>query len=143
MPQRTKEFGRIVPTKMFQTITDSGDTVEGAIDVPASETNVLEILSQNWRNIFIEGRNEDGSNTSDWKFYGTRKYNDSIPASGNSFWDVTGDHWESVSSDQNTVATTTNITPVELVDKGYTYIVVTVEGSGADTSTIARAILTA
>jgi len=143
MPQRLVDFGRVGLTRMFQTITTAGDKLEGPIDVPAAETNVLEIVAQNWKNVFLEGRNEDGSNTSDWKFYGTRKFNDSVPATGDSFWTVTEDHWEpAISPDQDTVATGTNITPVVLTDLGFTYIVVTVEGSGADTSTIARAILT-
>lgn len=142
MPQRSKDFGRILANRIYQTITTTGDEVEGPIDVPAAETNVLEILAQNWRHIFIEGRNEDGTATSDWKFYGSRKYNESVPPTGDTFWDVTEDHWEEASIDQDTVATGTNITPVVLLDKGYVYLVVTVEGSVADTSTIARAVLT-
>ena len=143
MPQRSKDFGRILANRIYQTITDTGDEVEGPIDVPATQTNVLEILAQNWRQIFIEGRNEDAVTTSDWKFYGTRKYNEAIPPTEDTFWDVTEDHWEAtISTDQDTVATTTNITPVTLLDKGYTYIVVTVEGSAADASIIARAVLT-
>ena len=143
MPQRAKDFGRVLPTRIYQTETVAGDDAEGPIDVPAAETNVLEILAQNWRQMFIEGRNEDGANTSTWNFYGTRKYMESVPPTGNAFWTVTGDHWELASTEQAAVATSTNITPVELLDKGYTYLVVTVEGSGADTATIARAVLTA
>jgi hypothetical protein len=143
MPQRSKDFGRVVPIRIYQTETAAGDEAEGPIDVPAAETNVLEILAQNWRQVFIEGRNEDAVATSTWKFYGTRKYMEAVPPSGNAFWAVTGDHWETASADQAAVAVSTNITPVELLDKGYTYLVVTVEGSVADTSTIARAILTA
>lgn len=143
MPQRMVELGRIVPNRIYQTITTAGDKVEGPIDVPATETNVLEMLTQGWRTLSIEGYNNDGTNTSNWKFYGTRKFNESVPASGDSFWDVTGVHWETASADQSTIATSTAITSVNLVDKGYTYVVITVAGSGADTSTIARVVLTA
>jgi hypothetical protein len=142
MPQRSKDFGRILANRIYQTITTAGDEVEGDISVTTSETNVLEILAQNWRQVFIEGRNEDATNTSDWGFYGTRKYNESVPPTGNAFWDVTGAHWEEASPDQDAVTTTTNITPITLLDKGYTYIVVTVEGNIAATDTIARAVLT-
>lgn len=143
MPQRMKDFGRVVPNRIYQTITTAGDEVEGPVDIADSETNVLEILSQNWRHVFLEGRNDDGTNTSTWNFYGTRKYNESIPGSGDTFWDVTENHWELVSTEQAAVGTGTNITPVTLTDLGYTYIVVTVTGSAAGTATIARAVLTA
>jgi len=144
MPQRSRELGRVVPQKIFQTITTAGDLVEGPVNTGGTtEVNILEMLTQNWRNIFIEGRNADGTNTATFRFYGTRKYNETIPSTGDSFWDVTGVHWETVSADQAAVGTGTNITPVELVDKGYTYIVVTVQSAIAGTSTILRAVLTA
>ena len=144
MPQRSQELGRIVPFRIYQTIVTAGDLVEG-IHTPAgtTEENLLEMLCQNWRQIFIEGRNEDDTNASTFRFYGTRKFNASVPATGDSFWDVTGVHWETASTDQAAVATNTNITPVELLDKGYTYIVVTIQSAVAATETIARAILTA
>lgn len=144
MPQRSQELGRIVPFKAFQTITNAGDTVEGP-HTPAgtTEENVLEMLTQNWRHIFIEGRNEDDTNTATFRFYGTRKFNSSVPPTGDAFWTVTGDHWEEAATAQAAVATNTNITPVVLTDKGYTYVVVTIQSAVAATETIARAILTA
>lgn len=143
MPQRSREFGRILANKMFQTIAAAGDLVEGKITTAGTtEENLLEMLTQNWRTIFIEGRNEDDTNTSTFRFYGTRKYNESVPDTGNAFWDVTGVHWETASADQAAVATNTNITPVEIVDKGYTYIVVTIQSAVAATETIGRALLT-
>ncbi len=145
MPQRSREFGRILATKAFQTITAAGDLVEGPITTAGTtEENLLEMLTQNWRTIFIEGRNEDATNTASFKFYGTRKWNETIPPTGDTFWDVTEDHWEAtISADQDDVATGTNLTPVVLIDKGYTYVVVTVESAVAATDTICRAILTA
>jgi len=142
MPQRLNDFGRVGLTRMYQTITTTGDKVEGLVSVPdAGVTNVLEIVAQNYKNAFIEGRNEDSTNTSSWEIFGTRKFNDSVPATGDTFWTTTEDHWESIDT-QAAVGTGTNITPVELVDKGYTYLVVTVSGDTAATDTIARAILT-
>lgn len=142
MPQRLVDFGRVGLTRMYQTITSTGDKLEGSVSVPtAGTTNVLEIVAQNYKNAFIEGRNDDATNTSDWEIFGTRKFNDSVPATGDTFWDVTGAHWESINLQAN-VTTTTNITVVELVDKGFTYLVVNVTADVAATDTIARAILT-
>ncbi len=142
MPQRLNDFGRVGLTRMYQTITTTGDKLEGSVSVPdAGVTNVLEIVAQNYKNAFIEGRNDDATNTSDWEIFGTRKFNDSVPAEGDAFWDITGDHWESINT-QADVTTNTNITPIELVDKGYTYLVVNVTADVAATDTIARAILT-
>jgi hypothetical protein len=139
-----KEFGRVLANKIFQTITTSGDLVEGP-HTPSgtTEENLLEMLTQNWRMIHIEGRNEDDTNTSTFRFYGTRKYLETIPPSGDAFWDVTGVHWEQASADQAAVGTNTNITPVTLSDTGYTYVVVTIQSAVAATETIARAVLTA
>ena len=141
MPQRLVESGRIVPIRIYQTITTAGDTAEGAFDVGNSEINILEIVVQSWRQIFIEGRNDDGSNTTTQVIYGTRKWNDSVPATGNIFWDITENHWE-VLDTQAAIASNTNALPKEFVDKGYTYFVVTQKGSGAGTSIINRAVLT-
>ncbi len=144
MPQRMNDFGRVGLTRMYQTITATGDKAEG--DTPATNaaggTNILEMVGQNWKNVFIEARNEDATNTASFEAFGTRKFNDSVPDSGNAFWDVTEDHWESIEASQDDVATATNITPIEIVDKSYTYIVLNVLAAVAPTDTIARAILT-
>jgi len=143
MPQRMKDYGRISSWRMYQTITTAGDLLEGSVSVPtAGTTNVLEMVTQNYKNVFVEGRNEDSTNTSDWIVYGTRKFNDTVPPTGNIFWDITEDHWEEVEATQANVATGTNIVPVEIVDKAYTYIVVNVTGDVAAVDTIARAIVT-
>jgi len=142
MPQRLKDFGRVGLTRMYQTITNTGDIVEGVVSVPtAGTTNVLEIVAQNYKHVFIDGRNNDATNTSDWVIYATRKFNESVPATGATFWDVTEAHWITLST-QTDVATTTDITPVDTTDKGYTYYVVNVTADVAATDTIARAILT-
>ncbi len=143
MPQRMKDYGRISSWRMYQTITTAGDLLEGSVSVPsAGTTNVLEMVTQNYKNVFIEGRNEDATNTSDWIVYATRKFNESVPATGATFWDVTEDHWEEAETEQSNVTTGTNIVPVVLVDKGYTYVVVNVTGDVAAVDTIARAIVT-
>ena len=144
MPQRSQELGRIVPYKIFQTISTAGDLVEGPhTTAGTTQENVLEMLVQNWRHVFIEGQNDDPTNTASFKFWATRKFNASVPATGDTFWDVSEDHWETASADQDAVATGANITPVILLDKGYTYVVVTAESDTAATLTIARAVLTA
>jgi len=142
MPQSFKDYGRVGITRMYQTIASTGDTTEGVISIPtAGTTNALEIVAQNFKNAFIEGRNEGPTNTSDWVIYATRQFNDSVPATGATFWDVTEDHWEAVDTQANVVADN-NITVVELVDKGYTYLVVNITSDVAVTNNRARAILT-
>jgi len=143
MPQRMKDYGRISNWRMYQTITTAGDLVEGSVSVPtAGTTNVLEMVTQNYKNIFVEGRNDDATNTSDWVVYATRKFNESVPATGATFWDVTEDHWEVAETAQSNVAAGANLVPVVLLDKGYTYVVVNVTADVAATDTIARAIVT-
>jgi hypothetical protein len=127
MPQRFYDYGVHTRNAMYQTITTVGDVEEGPITLPEPETNILEIVAQNHKNIFIEGRNNGADNTVTQKIYGTRKWNASVPATGNAFWTVTGNHWEVVNT-QAAINITTNATPVELVDKGYTYLVVTGDG---------------
>ena len=127
MPQRFVDSGRIVPMRAYQSITTAGDLLEGPITLPEAETNILEIVCQSWRQVFIEGRNEGADNTVTQKVYGTRKFIDSVPPQGDAFWTVTGNHWEVVDT-QAAIAVTTNATPVVLVDKGYTYLVVTGDG---------------
>jgi len=143
MPQRLKDYGRISNWRMYQTITTTGDLLEGSVSVPtAGTTNVLEMVTQNYKNVFVEGRNDDATNTSDWTVYATRKFNDTVPPTGNAFWDVTGDHWEIAETAQLDVAAGANLVPVVLVEKGYTYVVVNVTADVAATDTIARAIVT-
>lgn len=127
MPQRFQDSGRIVPMRIYQSITTAGDESEGPIVLPEPETNILEIVSQSWRTVYLEGRNEDTTNTVTQKIYATRKFNQSVPPQGDTFWTVTEDHWELIDT-QTSIGTSTNATPVELVDKGYTYIVVTGDG---------------
>jgi len=142
MPQRFKDYGRVGITRMYQTITTAGDIVEGIVSVPtAGTTNVLEIVAQNFKNVYIEGRNDDATNTSDWEIFATRKFNDSVPATADTFWTTTEDHWESLNTQAN-LGTETNLVVQEYVDKGYTYLVVNVTADVAATDTIARAILT-
>ena len=43
MPQRYVDSGRIVPFRIYQTITATGDTAEGPVTLPEAKTNVLEI----------------------------------------------------------------------------------------------------
>lgn len=124
MPQRFQDYGVHTRNAMYQTITSAGDLVEGAITLPEAETNILEMVVQNHKNVFIEGRNQDTVNTVTQKIYATRKFNASVPATGNAFWTVTGDHWVAINT-QAGIAVSTNATAVELVDKGFTYIVVT------------------
>lgn len=141
MPQRFQDSGKIIPIRIYQTIATSGDLVEGTVTLTSTESNNLEIVAQSWRQVFIEGRNDGSTNTADQKIYGTRKFNLSVPDTGDSFWDVTADHWEVVDT-QPTIAVSTNSTPVTLVDKGYTYLVVT-GLSASGTTFISRAVLTA
>lgn len=134
MPQRLVDSGRIVPFRIYQTITTSGDTAEGPVTLPEVKTNVLEIVSQSWRQVFIESRNDDPTNTVTQTIYGTRKFNESVPATGDSFWDVTQSHWELLDTQAN-IAISTNGTPKEYVDKGYTYFVVAADAQdGAQAS---------
>lgn len=144
MPQRSKDFGRVNPWRVYQTITTAGDEVEGAVLIGDTETNVLEILGQNWKVATIESRNEDDTDTADFKIYGTRKYMESIPASGDTFWDVTEPHWQLLDT-QNTVAVNTNTTPVIHENQAYTYYVVTGKATVAakDVLLISRAVLSA
>jgi len=142
MPQRMKDYGRISNWRMYQTITNTGDLLEGIVSVPtAGTTNILEMVTQNYKSVFIEGRNDDATNTSDWEIFGTRKFNDTVPATGATFWDTTEDHWESLFTSAN-LTTTTNLAPQEYVDKGYTYMVLNVTADVAATDTIGRAIVT-
>ena len=143
MPQRFKDYGRVGITRMYQTIANAGDTSEGVVSVPtAGTTNVLEIVAQNFKNAYVEGRNEGPTNTSDWVVYGTRQFNESVPATGATFWDVTENHWEVAETAQANVAADANLVPVVLVDLGYTYLVVNVTSDVAATNNRARAILT-
>ena len=135
MPQRFYDYGVHTRNAMYQTITTVGDVEEGPITLPEPETNILEIVAQNHKNVFIEGRNDGADNTVTQKIYGTRKWNASVPATGNAFWTVTGNHWEVVDT-QAAIAVTTNATPVELVDKGYTYLVVTGDGPTGSVATV-------
>jgi len=123
MPQRFEDFGRIVPYRMYQTLTATGDTAEGPVTLPEAKTNILEIVCQSWRQVFIESRNDDPTNLITQTIYATRKFNASVPATGNIFWDVTEDHWELLNT-QTDIAVSTNGVPFSLVDKGYTYLVV-------------------
>lgn len=134
MPQRYVDSGRIVPFRIYQTITATGNTTEGPVTLPEAKTNVLEIVCQSWRQVFIESRNDDPTNTITQTIYGTRKFMESVPAQGDGFWDVTADHWELLDTQSN-IATATNGTPKEFVDKGYTYMVVAADGQdGAQAS---------
>lgn len=126
MPQRFQDSGKIVPIRIYQTITNPGDMIEGAIDLESSETNMLEMVCQSWRHVFIEGRNDGRAKTTQ-KIYGTRKFNTSVPGAGEEFWNVSEDHWELLET-QTDIANSTNADPLILTDKGYTYIVVTGEG---------------
>lgn len=141
MPQRMKDYGRISINRMYQTITTAGDVVEGAATVGTSETNVLEMVAQNFKSFFIEGRNTHASQTCTFKIYGTRKFIESVPATGDAHWTATGAHW-AILDTQSTVAALTNTTPKEFIDKGYTYLLVTAQGSGSGTTLISRAMFT-
>jgi len=142
--QRDVDFGhqKTNAWKTSFTINAAGDKTEGAITtVDTTEENVLEIFCQNYKNVFIEGRNNDATNVAEFKTYATRKWQETIPDTGDTFWDVTEDHWELIDT-QAAVATTTNTTPQVIVDIGYTYIVVTVESAVAGTDSIVRSIIT-
>ena len=141
MPQRMKDFGRISTTRIYQTITTTGDVAEGEFDVGATETNILEMVSQNFKNFFIESRNADTANTCTFKIYASRKFNESVPATGDAFWTATGIHWYLLDT-QAAVAITSNAVVKEYVDKGYNYLLVTAQGSGAGTGVRARAVFT-
>jgi len=123
MPQRFKDFGRVALTRMYQSITTAGDLTEGPVTLPEAPTHLLEIVAQNYKSVFIEGRNNDTTNTVTQKIFATRKFNESVPATGNSFWTETADHWELIDT-QTDIATTTNAVVKEFVDKGFTYMVV-------------------
>lgn len=142
MPQRSKDFGRLNAWRVYQTVTNATDTVEGAVLIGDTETNVLEILAQNWKVVTIESRNEDDTDTADFVIYGTRKYMETVPASGDTFWDVTEPHWTALDT-QNTVAVNTNTTAVVHENQAYTYYVVTGKASVAtkDVLLISRAVL--
>lgn len=134
MPQRYVDSGRIVPFRIYQTITATGDTAEGPVTLPEAKTNVLEIVAQSWRQVFIESRNDDPTNTITQTIYGTRKFMESVPAQGDAFWDVTADHWELLDTQSN-IAVSTNGTPYLATDKGFTYLVVAADGQdGAQAS---------
>lgn len=144
MPQRFQDSGRIMPMRIYQTITTAGDLSEGPVALPEAKTNILEIVCQSWRQLFIESRNDDPTNLITQTIYATRKFNTTVPATGNSFWDVTEDHWELLDT-QTDIAVATNGTPYEIVDKGYTYVVVAADaedGAQATSQYIARAVLT-
>jgi len=142
--QRDVDFGhqKTNAWKTSFTINAAGDKTEGVITtVDTTEENVLEIFCQNYKNVFIEGRNEDDTNVAEFKTYATRKWQETIPDTGDAFWTVTGVHWELIDT-QTGVTTNTNTTPQTLVDIGYTYIVVTVESAVAGTESIVRAVIT-
>jgi hypothetical protein len=141
MPQRMKDFGRLNSWRIYQTITTAGQEVEGTILVPDTETNLLEILAQNYKVATFESRNEDDTDTATFKIYGTRKYMESVPATGDAFWLVTGAHWTLLDT-QSAVAINTNTTAVIHENQAYTYYVVTGEAASTkDTLLIARAVL--
>ena len=136
-----KDFGRVSMNRMYQTITNTGDTAEGAVTVGTSETNVLEMVAQNFKSFFIEGRNTHGTQTCTFKIYGTRKFIESVPATGDAHWTASGTHWALLNT-QSAVAANTNTTPQSFIDAGYTYLLVTAQGSGAGTTLISRAMFT-
>jgi len=138
--QRIVDFGLITSLRTTFTINAAADKEEGIITtVDTTEENVLEIPCQNYKSVYIEGRNEDDTNTATFKTYATRKWAEKVAIDGDAFWTVTGAHWELIDT-QTAVTTNTNLTTQELVDKGYTYIVVTVTSAVAGTETIVRAI---
>lgn len=140
MPQRMKDFGRLNSWRIYQTITTSGQEVEGPVTVPNTETNFLEILAQNYKVATIESRNNGASVTCTFKIYGTRKYMETVPATGTTFWDVTEPHWTLLDT-QAAVGTETNATAVVHENKAYTYYVVTAEAASSTTTVIGRAVL--
>ena len=141
MPQRMKDFGRQNLWRIYQTITTTGDLIEGTVLVPATETNMLEIVAQNWKAACFEGRNADVTDTTTFKIYGSRKYMESVPATGDSFWTPSGAHWTLLDT-QATVTASTNTTAVVHENKNYTYYLVTAQAAPTkDTLTICRAVL--
>jgi len=140
MPQRMKDFGRISSWRIYQTISTAGDLLEGNVTVTTTPTNVLEMVTQNYKNVNIELRNDGSSNTADFVIYHTSKFNDSVPATGNAFWDVTGDHWIA-ETEIAAVGTDTNAARQEFVEKGWTYVVVTANGNTGSTDVIVRAAI--
>lgn len=140
--QANNEFGLVSRNRAEFTINTAGDFTEGIITTAGiPEENVLELVTQSWKDIFIEARNEDDTNTADFRIYVTKKFNRSVPATGDAFWDVTGVHWEKP-FEVLALATNTNIVVQDFINKGYTYMVVTVESNIAGTETIVRAIMT-
>jgi hypothetical protein len=139
-----KDFGRVNPWRIYQTITTAGDVTEGAVLIGDTETNILEILAQNWKVATIESRNEDDTDLATFVIYGTRKYMESVPPTGDTFWDVTEPHWETIDT-QASVAVNTNTTPVVHENQAYVYYVVTGKASVAtnDVLLISRAVLSA
>ena len=136
-----KDFGRLNIWRIYQTIATAGDLVEGSVLVPAAETNMLEIVAQNWKVATFEGRNADVTDTTTFKIYGSRKYMETVPPSGDAFWTASGTHWTLLDT-QAAVATSTNTTAVVHENKNYTYYLVTAQAAPTkDTLTICRAVL--
>jgi len=140
--QASNEFGLVSKNRAEFTISATGDTTEGKITTAGvAKENVLELVTQSWKDIFIEARNDDATNTADFRIFATKKFNDSVPATGATFWDVTGTHWEEV-HETLALGTTTNLAVQDFVNKGYTYMVVEIESNVAGTDTIVRCIMT-
>ena len=135
-----KDFGRLNSWRIYQTITTTGDEVEGSVNITTTETNVLEILSQNYKVVTIESRNDDTTDAATFKIYGTRKYMETVPSTGDTFWDVTEPHW-SLLNTQAAVAAATNATAVVHENQAFTYYVVTADADANTVDIICRAVL--